>query len=203
MPSCKFCPRRMSLIFAIVIMIGSAQSATIRVSSNDSIQGAIDRAKDGDLIEVEHGTYLSDIDITVNKRLILKGIGNPIINASKNGNGITLSANGVVLEGFTIQSAKWDGINVISNDNTIEANIISNNINGIELLECSNNTLSNNTITKSVWTGVSLEHSSRNKFINNSLIKNCWGIVLKNSSHNYIKLNIVDGCERQSAIELA
>ncbi|MHB8118912.1 MAG: right-handed parallel beta-helix repeat-containing protein [Methanothrix sp.] len=134
----------MSLIVAIILFIGSEQSATIKVNSNDTIQGAIDKAREGDLIEVQSGTYYENID--VNKRIDLKGIGNPIVDAGKKGNGITISANGIVLEGFTIVNAEDSGINVISNNNnTIKANIVSGNrLCGVNLYNCSNNTLSNN-----------------------------------------------------------
>ena len=95
----------MSLIAAIILFIGSAQSATIKVDSNDTIQGAIDKAREGDLIEVQSGIYYENID--VNKRIDLKGIGNPIVEAGRKGNGITLSANGIMLEGFTIEDFEY------------------------------------------------------------------------------------------------
>jgi parallel beta-helix repeat protein len=91
------------------------------------------------LIEVQSGTYYENIDVS--KRIDLKGIGNPIVDSGKKGNGITLSANGIVLEGFTIVNARENGIKVLSNNNTIKANIVSGNLLcGIELYNSNNNT---------------------------------------------------------------
>ena len=63
------------------------------------IQDAIDNASAGDTILVYSGTYYENVNVT--KQLILRGIGNPVVDAGGSGSAITLSANGITLEGFT------------------------------------------------------------------------------------------------------
>ncbi|HMB46314.1 MAG TPA: NosD domain-containing protein [Candidatus Methanoperedens sp.] len=78
----------------------------------------------------------------VNKKLTLRGIGNPVVDARGSGSAITLSANGITLEGFTaIGSGHGSffespeaGIRITSNRNTLTGNnVSSNNDNGISL----------------------------------------------------------------------
>ncbi len=181
---------KISLIAAIIFLIGSAQSATMKVNPNDTIQEAIDSAQEGDLIEVQSGTYYENIDVS--KRIDLKGIGNPIVDSGKKGNGITLSANGIVLEGFTIVNARENGIKVLSNNNTIKANIVSGNLLcGIELYNSNNNTLSNN-LAKNNQFGIGLRNSLNNQLVGNIVNNNNdSGIILFESSNNLLSDNIV------------
>jgi len=85
----------------IISLAGSAQASTLVVCplgcAYSGIQGAIDFATAGDTIEVHTGTYYENVN--VNKRLILRGIGMPVVDAGGNGSAITLGANGIVLEG--------------------------------------------------------------------------------------------------------
>jgi len=56
-----------------------------------SIQGAIDFSTAGDTIEVHTGTYYENVN--VNKRLILRGIGMPVVDARGSGSAIMLAAD--------------------------------------------------------------------------------------------------------------
>ena len=112
-----------------------------------TIQSAIDDANTGDEIHVDSGTYHENVN--VNKRLILRGFGMPVVDAVENGSAITLAVDGMVLDGFTATGASGSypnaGIKVASNDNTLSGNNASSNNNyGILLLSSSNNTLSGN-----------------------------------------------------------
>ena len=202
---------RRALIFAVLLAtlvsvgIGCA-SATITVCHSGcdytSIQAAVDAADSGDTIEVHSGTYYENVD--VNKTLILKGVdtgsGKPVVDAGGNDSAITLSVDGITLEGFKATNAGGDfrrpfknvqmlgfkatnagdgysfrhyaGIRVTSNNNTITNNMASNNNGvGIHLTSSSNNTVAGNTISNN----------------------NNWedGIRLDDSSNNTITLNTV------------
>jgi nitrous oxidase accessory protein NosD len=90
----------------------------------------------GDTIEVQNGTYYENINIV--KKIVLRGMHHPVVNAQDNGSAITLSSNGIVVDGLIItnSSASGSGINVSnhSRDNVIKGNIVGRNRgNGIDL----------------------------------------------------------------------
>lgn len=98
-------------ILAILFLVAPVQSATLLVGGGGSnyttIQEAIDAAGPEDTIVVNPGTYNECID--VDKKLVLRGIGMPVVSAVGTGDiyswAITLSANGTVLEGFAATNA--------------------------------------------------------------------------------------------------
>ncbi|MFQ6120910.1 MAG: nitrous oxide reductase family maturation protein NosD, partial [Methanosarcinales archaeon] len=153
------------------------------------------------------GTYKENVK--VNKKLILRGIdtgaGKPVVDASGSGSAITLSADGVTLEGFeATNSSSWieAGIKVTSNDNVLKNNNAENNWNGISLDSSSNNTLSNNSASSNDWNGISLDSSSNNTLSNNSASSNDWnGISLDFSSYNTLSNNNADS-NRRAGISL-
>jgi parallel beta-helix repeat protein len=137
-----------TIAVAFILLSGFAQAATIIVPEDyTSIQDAIDNATAGDTIKVNGGIYMENL--VVDKQLILRGIdtgnGNPVIDAGGIGSAITITANGITLEGFTATNASGRidvfyvdehggpvfsiseaGINVFSSNN----NIIGNNATG-------------------------------------------------------------------------
>ena len=116
--------------------MGTASATTWIVEEGDSIQAAINAADPCGTIEVHSGTYNENVN--VNKQLILMGI-----DTGGSGNAITLSSDGITLEGFNAtNSGSWNngGIKVtFSNNNTIKGNTASNNYNGIHLWSSQNN----------------------------------------------------------------
>ncbi|HMB44395.1 MAG TPA: right-handed parallel beta-helix repeat-containing protein, partial [Candidatus Methanoperedens sp.] len=102
---------------------------------------------------MQSGTYFEKVN--VNKKLTLRGIGNPVVNAGGSGSAITLSVNGIRLEGFTATGG-WGGVSrgdiragikVTSKNNILIGNNASNNLHGIYLYYSSNNTLSRNIVS--------------------------------------------------------
>ena len=176
----------------VLLLAGSANAATLAVCKTgcvySSIQDGINAASNADIVIVYSGTYYQNV--TVNKRLTLRGIGQPIVDAGGNESAITLAANGITLEGFTAildQNVAWKypGINVSSNNNTLSGNIASNMIIGISLSSSSNNnTLSSNTANHNQY-GIYLQSSSNNTISSNTATNNGqYGISLSSSSNN-------------------
>jgi len=94
--------RIIGMIMVGLLIAGSAQAATLTVCTSgcvySSIQAAVNASSSGDTVQVQSGTYFENVN--VDKQLTLRGIGNPMVNASGSGSAITLSADGTILEGF-------------------------------------------------------------------------------------------------------
>jgi len=186
-----------------------AQSAHIFVggegASFGSIQGAIDAAKEGDVIEVRSGIY--EENVLVDKRLILRGQGNPVIDASGNGTCLGVASSGIIVEGFTlINSGEYDsGIDIrgfIADSNTIQDNSISHNSEGISIHSSSNNTLARNIIKNNKFSGIDLEHARLSSISENVIGGNGRGIYLIASNENAIRDNLIQG-NREEGILLS
>ena len=184
-------------IIALLLLVGGAGAATITVNdSDDTIQDAIDSASEGDTILVYSGTYEGDVN--VDKQLILRGVDNgsgmPVVNGGGD-DGITLSADGITLEGFVITNAD-NGIHIQSSNNTITNNAADNTIspnnNGIYLENSNNNTLINNTLNSNTLDGIYLYSSGNNTLINNTASSNSYGIDIETSSNNKLTNNIAN-----------
>ncbi|MCG2827430.1 MAG: right-handed parallel beta-helix repeat-containing protein, partial [Thermoplasmatales archaeon] len=169
--------------------------------SYSTIQFAIDVANPGDEIHVDSGTYYENV--VVNKQLTLRGIdtgaGMPVVDASWSGSAMIISANGVFLKGFKMTSSgdRYSvGIKVISNNNTIIGNIVSNNEwSGIQV-SSRNNTIIGNNASNNEWYGIIIDSSNtiainNNTIINNTASNNRYGFHLSYSSGNTIIGNTI------------
>jgi parallel beta-helix repeat protein len=169
---------KIAVIFLGFALLGSAKATTIIVDPGHSIQAAIYAARPGDTVEVHDGVYYEHLN--VNKQLTLRGINMPLLDATASGSAITLSADGVILQGFrTINSGLWPsdgseeaGIKIISNNNVIENNNASNNSNGIFIISGYNNTVTSNTASGNLGFGIKLTNCSKNGIFRNNFDRN-------------------------------
>ncbi len=158
------------------------------------IQTAIEYASPGDEIHVDSGTYYENVNIT--KRLILRGVdtggGMPVVDAGGFGNAIILSADGIMLEGFTATKSNnptYAGIKLVSNNNILTGNNASNNNYGIRLYNSNNNTLNGNNASNN-YDGIHLEYSNNNTLNgNNASSNNQYAILLASSTNNMLSSN--------------
>lgn len=169
------------IIGLTIIPAATATEFTVGPSGSDfsSIQAAINRAFEGDVIFVQSGTYLENLQL--NKKIALigqdSGAGAPIIEPVKNGTAIEILADGCSIEGFTIRNLdQGTGIHVSSNVNTITKNSFQNNAQGIFLDSAMSNIISHNTITNSSRVGIEIQASNDNLIEENSFSKNSLGI---------------------------
>lgn len=184
----------------MILFAGSSGAATLTVNASGGadytrIQDAINNASAGDTILVQSGTY--NETVTVNKQLNLSGIdtggGMPIVNASSFV--IWLSANGITLEGFKAETiGGYAGIFVVSNDNIIKNNTVSNyhTGEGIVVNYHSNNTLIGNIASGDgpYGIGIYLYYTNNNTLNGNTISNNSDGISMPGSSNNLIYNNI-------------
>jgi parallel beta-helix repeat protein len=157
-----------------------------------SIKDAVDWSSGGDTIRVESGTYAENIKI--DKKIALIGVdsgnGAPVIQPGKNGDDITIIADGCSIEGFTIENGAASGIRITSSSNSVRRNTIRNNGVGIALVSSGKNTVENNDITDNNKAGITLESADGNLIQVNTIQKNTVGITLdENSESNTIAQN--------------
>ena len=118
-----------------------AAAATLCVNPGKSgcfstITAAVAAASPGDTIQVAQGKYLEDVVIGKSLSLIGANSANTIINATGKGNGIYIDGldhaglSQVVVTGFTVQNANFEGILVTNASSvTISDNrVVSNNL---------------------------------------------------------------------------
>ena len=181
-----------------LLLAGSANAATLMVCSGgcvySSIQDAVNAAASGDTILVQDGIYFENVN--VNKKLIMRGIGSPVVDAGGSGSTITLSANGIGLEGFNpIGGGSYPeaGIKVNSSSNTLINNNVSNNgYYGIFLDKSGTNTLIGNNVSNNSAFGINLLSSLNNTLSGNNVSNNYpGGIYLDQSSGNNLSSNNV------------
>ncbi|TFH47453.1 MAG: hypothetical protein E4G94_00010, partial [ANME-2 cluster archaeon] len=188
------------LITALIISMTVASAATITVDDSGgadytSIQSAVDNASAGDTIVVRSGNYYENVNIT--KQLTLQGVdtgvGRPIVDGRSIGNVIEISVNEVTLENFIISNSSSSigyGISIISDDNVLKNNTISDNLWAFYLIDSNNNTLNGNIIFNNS-NGIYLESSTQNVVSKNNIINHYIGIDLYGSEFNTITDNVV------------
>ncbi len=81
--------------FAGIIKVGRQQQYT-------SIAAGIAAASNGDTVLVDSGTYFEK-NLSVNKSIVLKGIGHPVLDGEKKYENISVRTNNVTIEGFHLQ----------------------------------------------------------------------------------------------------
>jgi parallel beta-helix repeat protein len=183
-----------------------------------TIQEAINNASSGDTIFVHNGTYYENV--VINKTVILMGENRDftIIDGGKiNNNVVTVEANNVSIQNFTIMKSggvPYGGIfvkppssgNIITNNriienfygiylyfsvnNIISGNLISENTYGIGFTSCSNNFIFGNTILSNVNDGIYFFASFNNVISYNNFFTNgLSGISFYSSNDNVIHGN--------------
>lgn len=119
--------------------------------SYTTIQAALQEATDGDTIEVHPGMYLGNL--VVDKSVRLEGKGWPVIDGGDQGTVITLTAPGIVLQGFELRGSGDEpdrdhaGITLVAPDITVENNRLSDVLFGIFVAQADRAVVRNNNIT--------------------------------------------------------
>ena len=99
-PSAK---RRLAAAFLGMALAGHAAAATLTVRPGESIQAAIDRAQNGDVIEVQRARYQENLRI--DKTITLRGIERPTVDGGGKDDTIRVIAPDVVIEGMIVANS--------------------------------------------------------------------------------------------------
>jgi len=179
-----------AICLCIIFSIGLAQCSTLNASQNSSIQLQVDSARPGDVILVGNGVFYENL--IINKSVILRSIGDTVIDGQDNGSTLKLAADGVILEGLKIKNSSNEGINIISNNNILKNNTIDDCQIGIVVSDSKGNMIEANTIRNNEDCGVVLQNSS-NTILNYNYISNNAGdgLEINDGLDNLIKGNNV------------
>lgn len=192
-----------------------AEPGNIVVPDNYAkIEWAIGNATVGAAIFVRSAKYFEHLDINKPLTLVGENRDRTIVDGNKTGTVITVTANDVVIRGFTIRNSNQSsgtsyagikisgrrcnitgnhvtknkiGIFVTSEKSMIEENTVINNGQGIALYSCSEVTVEANNVSANT-VGISLAFSSGNTIVANRVVNSSGvgghGITLSSNSFN-------------------
>ena len=166
-----------------------------------TIQKAINNAYEGDAIFVRSGKYYENLSVNKTVSLVGENKYDTIIDGNFTGTVIGITANNVNVTNFTIRNGKYwgDGIRLDhSRRCTINNNIITDNLDGIELTESSNNTIADNFVLCPPsedgeplhWNGILILYGgNRNVITNNTISFGYVAFYLGGSDCNIVNCN--------------
>jgi parallel beta-helix repeat protein len=156
------------------------------------IQYAIDDASNGDTVFVYEGTYDELIEINTTINLIGENKDFTIINGSEIGTVVTINADYVNINGFTIQNSELHvyAIDVKSDHSNISDNIFDKNGYGINTFKTDNHNIIGNIFYNHRWDCIHTDYSNNNIIIGNKFIRTGHpGIVSIDGNFNIISDN--------------
>ncbi len=181
------CVRSLRLALCVVvffIQVSDVLSAQIHVPGMyATIQEGVDAAVNGDMVIVADGTYVENI--RVNKSLIIRSENGAIqtfVQAQDSARHVfNISADQVVIEGFTISGAlESDAAGIIINPGYEQCIVLNNqigmpglpNLHGIFLVDTHENYVEGNTISSNTGSGIHVIRSTGNTVKGNTISQN-------------------------------
>jgi len=174
------------LTLAFNIQPVKAEPKTIIVPDDyPTIQEAINNANEGDTIYAKAQLYYENIVINKNNLTLLgEDKDTTIIDGSGSLTVMHVTANNVIISGFTIQNG-FGGIVLVDSDScAISGNIITNNGNATRLISSDYCHIVGNVISDNFVLGIRLYNSDNSLISNNVLVGNGHGIGLVSYSMN-------------------
>jgi len=161
-----------------------------------TIQKAVNAAQNGDTVFIYSNTYNEHILINKSITLIGENKDTTIIEGDLTENIIKITVDTVVVKGLTLKKGIIGIYIVKSSYHEIKNNIIKSNWEGIGLFQVLNSKLSQNTISDNYFEGINPVESSDNTISDNEIKFNLYGLLLTESSNNSIYENEIRGNTR-------
>lgn len=169
-----------------------------------SLQERIRAASPGDTVLVRGGVH--EGDLTIDKRLVLLGLGMPVIRGSGRGSAVTVTADSCTIAGFRVERSgrmlvnEDAGILLRSRCNRVEGNVLRDVLFGIYLLRSTGNAVIRNDIEGRAHlspgergSGIHVYDSPRNALVGNVIADVRDGLYIQNANHTHIEGNRVTG----------
>ncbi|MFZ2074916.1 MAG: protein kinase [Methanoregula sp.] len=153
----------LALFLATFLLAGPVPAKVITYSGNGTagtIQTLIENSSNGDSIFLAGGTY--EGNIVIDRSLVFGALDStnpPRIITSGPGAGLTLSADGITINGVAILGNASTGLQILSDDNRISGSTITGHGTGVVFTSASHNVLSGN-IIEGNSVGIDLDRSS-------------------------------------------
>ena len=131
---CVLIKARYTFIFLVILfsqLPGSNQAKSLSVGKSSmfkTIREALRASEDGDSVLVMGGTY-SEGEITIDKRIFLKGVNLPVLDGQSKFGVLIVQASGTHVSGFKIQNSGFSDIREIAGIrlNQVNACVVENN----------------------------------------------------------------------------
>ena len=173
------------------------------VNRFNDIQTAIDTAENNSVIHVNPGIYYGSILINKTIKIIGSGYQDTILDGSHSGDVISIAKEGQAnITGFTIRNSgnpkyvykNYAGIRILSDENEIVENNITNNDYGIFVLGTKHNTFKRNILYDNDDYGIYIDRgwtkgSKFNNVSQNVFSKNYYGLRIRGSTKNIVTQN--------------
>lgn len=185
-----------------------------------TIQQAVNHANAGDTISVHNGTYYEQVSINKSLSLIGESAKSTVIDGNWTGDVVTILANDVVMEGFTVRRSQifpsYAGIRIegssrvlisqnrvvnnyrgiafySSSNNSVVDSVVSNNsIDGLGFFSSSSNAVSGNVVSHNFVNGIAFYSSNNNTLLSNTVSHNSVdGITFSSCVNNLISRNTI------------
>jgi nitrous oxidase accessory protein len=172
------------------------------------IQDALDTITSGGTVYVFPGTYHEQLIISTPVHLTGKNNQSTIIDGDAEQFVVTLTAGNSTLSSFTIIHSQrkfpYAGVYIISDNNTISDNILTDNFYGMQLgYATSHNLIVNNMIYDNGRCGIYFNHASNNRLIRNVIKNNpVNGFGLYEFSNNNTILNNTFSGNRDTGVNI-
>lgn len=193
---------------AVVVLTASAaaSAAVISVSAGQSVQDAIGRARDGDTVLLQGGTYDGDIDFA-GKAIRVVGVGPKTVLRGTGGGPVVTFASGEtpasVLDSLTVTGGRADaggGILILGSSPTVVRTVVTQNRAGLRgsgiYVEAGSPLLYNNLLSYNVTDGGdphSLQMRDASPWvINNTIVRgDSNGVLIAGASAPVLANNII------------
>ncbi len=165
------------------------------VNHFNQIQSAINAASVGNTLYVYSGVYYENL--LINKSISIVGEDKTIVDGGGNGDVITIKADKVFINNFSIQnsghSGQDSGLKILSGQNIIQKNNFDDNQIGILIRNSKSNFVSGNNITNNTY-GIGVEFcKNKNDIYKNYVFNNkITGIYLSYSDNNLVNQNYIE-----------